>query len=131
MRDALRRAGLVLLAAALPMLAACGDDENASGTLTVHFDHEVDGQPLEFDDRSYTNSAGNIYTVTQLAYIVSDVDVMRGDGSTFRVGDVHYRNAKRSSTASLTASNVPGDQYTALRFTFGVPSGRAWRSSRR
>ena len=123
MRIALRRAALGL-AATLPMLVACGDDDEATGTLTVYFDYEVAGQQLVFDDQSYTNAAGNSYTVTHLEYIVSDVDLMRDDGATFRLRDEHYRDAARSSTASFTAEGVPGGQHVALRFTFGVAGDR-------
>ena len=124
MHTALRRAGLTLAAAFI--LVACGDDDdNTAGTVAVHFGHEVAGQPLELDDGSYTNAAGNAYRVTHLEYIVTDVDLMRGDGATFRLGDEHYRNARRSSTASLMATGVAGGSYTALRFTFGAPGDRS------
>ncbi len=65
---------------------ACGDDHDDAGTVTIHFDHQIAGHPLDVDPMaSYANAAGNAYTVSMLKYIVSDLDLIRHDGATHRL----------------------------------------------
>ena len=104
---------------------ACGDDHDDAGTLTIHFDHQIAGRPLDVDPMaSYANAAGNAYTVSLLKYIVSDLDLVRHDGATYRLRDQHYRDASSAGTASFTAIDVPAAEYSALRFVFGLAAER-------
>ncbi len=105
------------------VLSGCGLLQKSTddpGAVTVILDHTVDSDPLLFNDIRYTNAAGNRYSVTLLEYIVTDVVLERPDGSSFEIAAVHYRNAEAASTQSFSARGVPGGNYLALSFTFGV-----------
>lgn len=81
----LRRLGVVPVL--LCALVACGDDDDGdAGTLTIVFDHTVDGAALSFGNTQYTNAAGNTYTVSNLEYIVSDLALKKANGTTFVLG---------------------------------------------
>lgn len=95
-----------------------------SGTVTLLFDQQVGGDSLVFGVQRYVNAAGNHYDVDELRYYVSNAVLVRRDGSTVAVGEVHYRDAEANATRGWVLPNVPNGEYTALRFTFGLDSLR-------
>lgn len=120
------RRGLVLVL--LAALLGCGDDGGVvpprAGGVTLQLDHTVGGVPLSTYELRYTNAAGNLYSVSKLAYYISDVRLRRGDGSEFVVDAVHYRNVDSSRTRDFDLGEVPDGTYTALVFTFGLNATR-------
>lgn len=108
------------------VFAGCGDDPAAptTGSVTVHFDHEVDGDSLVFHARRYTNAAGNNYSVVRLRYFVSDITLHRTDGGTHTLAGLHYRDAESLSTRDLAVAGVPHGTYNAVSFTFGLDETR-------
>ena len=108
-----------LILAACCFLVACGDSDADQGEVTVHFDHTVAGVGLKLNNILYTNAAGNEYGITRLEYIVSDVALETAGGKRVELAEFHYRNAFVGATRSVL-SKVPGGEYTALHFTFGI-----------
>jgi len=118
----------LLLVCGLIALAGCGDDGGVtppvSGSITLHLQEGVDDQGLIPYDIRYTNAAGNLYSVSKLAYYISDVRLRRSDGSEFVVDAVHYRNIDLPSTREFSLGDVPNGTYTTLLFTFGLNATR-------
>ena len=112
-----------LILAACCFLVACGDSDEDQGEVTVHFNHTVAGATLEHEDILYTNAAGNEYGVTRLEYIVSDIALETAEGKRVELAEFHYRNAFVGATRSVSAE-VPGGEYTALHFTFGIDGAK-------
>ena len=108
-----------LILAACCFLLACGDSDDDQGEVTIYFNHTVAGAALEHEDILYTNAAGNEYGVTRLEYIVSDIALETTSGKRIELAEFHCRNAFVSATRSVVAK-VPGGEYNALRFTFGI-----------
>lgn len=112
---------IIAALAVAAVLSACGDDNDDASIVTVHFDHQVAGSELHLDPTTmYTNAAGNIYSVSLLEYIVTDIDLVTHSGSTHRLRAAHYRSAANPTTADFTALDVPAGDYEAVRFVFGV-----------
>jgi hypothetical protein len=122
-----KTAALAALACTL-VAGGCNDQESVGpgdlGTVTLELDHDVAGEPLVFDAVRYTNAAGNRYDVTTLRYYLSDLELVRGDGVSFALPAVHYRDGRDLRTRDWTAPGVPDGDYTAIRFTFGLDSLR-------
>ena len=112
-----------LLLATCCFLLACGNSDDDQGEVTVHFNHTVAGADLKHEEILYTNAAGNEYGVTRLEYIVSDIALETTGGKRVELAEFHYRNAFVSATRSV-AAKVPGGEYTALRFTFGIDGAK-------
>ena len=112
-----------LMLAACCLLAACGDSDDDQGEVTIHFNHTVSGAYLKHEDILYTNAADNEYGVTRLEYIVSDIALETAGGKRVELAEFHYRNAFVNATRSVSAK-VPGDEYTALHFTFGIDGAK-------
>lgn len=106
-------------------LVSC-EDENTTvqptptGTVTVHLDETVGGEPLVLDTLLYTNSSGTPYEVTKLVYVVSEVTLHRSNGQTFGMDGIHYRDHGNDETRSFTLSGVPTGTYDMVSFTFGL-----------
>lgn len=106
----------------LPFLAACGDDPaglEGFGTVVIQFDNVVGTTPVAMNTATYTNAAGNQYTISKLEYTVSDF-VLGGASATFDHDEVHYRDEGDAGTASLTIPDVPAGEYTSLDFLWGI-----------
>ena len=109
-------------------IAGCDDDDNTTeppvattGTVVVQLDHFVDVAAAEMDVMTYTNAAGNDYSVRTLLYIVSDVTVSASTSRTdFGDNMAHYRDAREASTRTATLERVPPGTYDFLSFTFGM-----------
>lgn len=112
-----------LLAASLLSACGCGGSGVDRGEVFVHFNHTVAGADLKHEEIVYTNAAGNQYGITRLEYIVSDIALETKGGKRVELTEFHYRNAFVAATRSVLAK-VPGDDYTALHFTFGIDGAK-------
>lgn len=127
---AARLCTVVALATAM-MLASCGDDgaPPTTGSVALLFDHVVGSQSFRLGARDYTNAAGNHYSLNELRYYVSNLELVRGDGTSHAVGGVHLRDVEVPDSRTWQATAIPNGHYTAVRFRFGldaatnVPSG--------
>ena len=116
--------GVLLLALLTPLLAGCSDDDTTEpagpGTVVLRFDHVVGDADFTLHTGSYTNAAGNSYTVSKLEYVLSDF-MLTGAQDVVEREDPFYRDAGDTDTRELTMSDVPSGVYTQLRFTHGIP----------
>lgn len=128
-RPAARIAALGALAAIGASLAGCGGDgptvpPPTTGTVALQFDHRVGASDLVLETDTYTNAAGNAYRVSELRYFVSNLEFVRGDGTTHVVGGVHLRDAEVANSRAWQATGIPAGHYTAVRFRFGLDTAR-------
>jgi hypothetical protein len=104
----------------------CGDDTQnpprTEGSVAVQLDHSVSGQPLVFQDRRYTNAAGNHYDIYELRYYISNLRLVGRTAGAITLGDTHYRDAADAATRTWKFDAVPNGEYVAMRFTFGLDS---------
>ncbi len=93
-----------------------------TGAMTLHLDPTVSGQALVLDGGLYTglDGAGNDYSVTNLRFFISNVQLRNTSGMIYGVHDYHYRDAKIASTRDYTFSGIPPGTYDELSFTFGL-----------
>lgn len=121
-----RRAPLFLvLLGALALSGGCGDESTgpaAPGTVVIQFDNVVDGLPLALNQQIYTNAAGNLYSVSNLEYVVSAFHLhpVDHDLGEFESEDPHYRTEMDVNTRRVTFTGVPAGAYHELGFTFGI-----------
>jgi hypothetical protein len=119
---------LALAVSAVAFLPACDDEGTdppaATGTLVLRFDHVVGADPLVLNSGTYMNAAGNEYSVSNLEYVISDIEVEAPaalrHGDNFHGDVVHYRTASDDATRSITFTDVPARGYSHLHFRFGL-----------
>ena len=99
-----------------------------SGTIVLSVDHQVNGQPLKFNEMIYTNAAGNDYLITDLMYFISDITFYRNDGTRKIIGeakDIFYINENMPETKTIRfADKIPTGTYDSITFIFGISEAK-------
>ena len=124
-------AGYLLLTAALFVFSQCKKDDdtdpNETGHFEMEFDNIVGGEELNLGTGTYTNAAGESFSVTLLNYYISNIELIRADGSVYTMPqDSSYFLVKESdeTTHAIEMEDVPAGDYTSVRFVVGVDSLR-------
>lgn len=114
------RSFLMLLAACL-LMASC---QKPSGNVCVNFSTSVDGKTLQLDTFLYENASGNHYLVSEVQYFISDVKLIREDGTEVQIlsdSGAHYVDLDIPATLRWEPSDeIPAGHYTAVSFVFGL-----------
>lgn len=122
------------LASGLLMFSCSFPDEDddtdpiETGTIQLQFDNIVGDKDLQLDSTRYINAVGEDFTVSKLNYYISNIKLIKLDGSIFAVPqDSSYfliREANKESQ-KLTIRNVLTGDYTGIEFMVGVDSVRS------
>ena len=95
-----------------------------TGKVVLQFSHEMDGEPIIYDDMRYINASGNHYLVNEIQYMVSDITLHHSDGSTLLLDaweDIHYVDTDLPETFTYAFKDeIPEGDYTSISFTFGI-----------
>lgn len=116
------RSFLLLSIGLLSLLSSCkkSDSTVPYGKMTISISNEVDGQPVAIGPMSYTNAAGNQYSVDLLKYYVSNMKLVKADGSEVSFGNYNLIDASNPASQTFTLDSVQNGDYTAVRFLLGV-----------
>lgn len=115
------------------VLASCKKEENEPNNsptpspvtdVSIKFKNQIDGQDIQFGKMIYTNAAGNMYQVDLLKYYVSNIVLVKNDGSEFALNNYDLINAKDTPTCVVQAGKVPNGTYTKMKFFVGIPQSR-------
>lgn len=106
-------------------MTACLDSHSESGeatlTLTLTFDHRVDGKSLQFDTLAYENAAGNRFSISKLRYALSDFRFRDMDGKEiWRADTALLVDARGSDSWTARLSGIPLAHLHDFTFTFGL-----------
>ena len=112
----------------LPMLLllSCSDDdvqEALTTELNLTFDHQVGDEDLVLSGQIYEKNGGEHFSVDTLKYIISNIELQRTDGGTFKypVEESYFViNEEDPSSLSINLEEIPADNYDKIRFGFGI-----------
>ena len=128
----MRRIFFPILSAAIIMSSCKKDDPaqynpNVKGPLSVEFDNIAGSADLQLNTGTYTNAAGESFTVTKLKYYVSNFILTRTDGTVYTVpqDDSYFLVDESDATTHEPELEVPEGEYKTLTFTVGVDSLRS------
>lgn len=115
------------LALALFQLSCSNDNEPTVGTgsIVVNFSNMAGDAKVALNSATYTNAAGEDFTVSKLNYYISNIKFTKADGSTFTVPkDSSYFLVREVDEASqiLKINNVPTGNYAGIEYVIGVDS---------
>jgi hypothetical protein len=94
------------------------------------------GVALNFDSRFgtedftlnkvYLNKNGDSVVIGSFRYFISNVQLVKTDGSIYKVPDSYYlmENAAEKVREKVSLQNIPSGEYTKLRFMVGIDSLR-------
>lgn len=97
-----------------------------SQTVQLQFNNYFGNEPFAFK-KEYTTAFGEKLTFTTLNYFISNIKLIKKDGSEYIVPqDSSYFLVKQadSTTKTIVLNNIPKGKYKAIGFTIGVDSVR-------
>lgn len=125
----------LLLSSTLFFSCKKDDDDTATpvtgnGGITLEFDNVAGSTQLSLDStgNTFTNHAGEKFSVAQFNYYVSNIRLEKADGSIYTVPqDSSYFMVQESKAESqeVKLKNIPAGDYTKVHFTLGVDSLRS------
>lgn len=126
MRKAIRTI-LLSAFAAVTIIGCKKNDDNTTptktyGKLTVKVNNTVDGNPISFGVRTYTNQAGNQYSVNLLKYYISNFTLIANDNTEHNFRNYKLVNGEDTSTCSFSFDSITNNTFKAIRFAIGVDS---------
>lgn len=116
---------ILILLTVTTLLLSCNEDRDDNGqeygSLNLTFENTVGDQPLTLDDQTYENGSGEGYTVSELKYIISNIELTRSDNTTFTVPVARsYFVIDEEGARTAVVDSIPVGAYTNVTFGFGV-----------
>lgn len=115
---------LVFILTTAFLVSGCDDNDPQNGRLEISFLHQVDNEPVAFNEMRYTNTAGNSYEITEVQWFISDVAIITKAGAEIQLikdGFSHYVDTNLPETAIWKPSDqLPSGNYSQIKFTFGL-----------
>lgn len=122
---------IAILALTFLFVSCSSDDdsssvtEGTSGDVELYFDNGVNGDALILGS-TYTNSNGESLTINRLNYIISNIVLIKADGTeyTYPKEESYFVISAEGDLLTAHLENVPAGDYTQLKFGIGVDEQR-------
>jgi len=129
----MKKISFILILAIAIVTTSCKTEEvitpaNETGTVELSFEHKAGTADLELNSTSYVNEAGESFTVSKFHYYISNIQLIKEDGSYFTYPkDSSYFLIKEDVPASksLVLRNVPVGNYKGVKFVIGVDATKS------
>ncbi len=95
---------------------------NPTGNVIINFKNQAGGVDIVQGQLSYTNASGNKYSVDLLKYYISNVILVKDDGTEFKLNNYDLINAFDAKYSNVLASDVPNGHYYSMKFLLGIDS---------
>lgn len=115
------------------LLTSCSSDDSTStgsndgtfGDVELFFDNGVNGDALVLGS-SYTNSNGEKLTINRFNYIVSNIVLVKEDGTevVYPKNDSYFIISEESEMFTAHLENIPAGDYKQIKFGLGVDQQR-------
>lgn len=121
-----------VLAATTLFVSCSNDDDNGSkvvegavGEAELFFDNGIAGDALDLGN-TYTNSNGESITIERLNYIISNVVLIKEDGSEFVYpkAESYFIISEEKGQFTVHLEKVPAGDYKKVKFGIGVDQQR-------
>ncbi|MBI2258587.1 MAG: hypothetical protein HYU67_06765 [Flavobacteriia bacterium] len=115
----------VVLNLLLIVLSCSKSEQKLVAKVKINFTHQLGSDYINFDPHTYTNEAGNMFTLTDLHYYISNITLFSNEFSDSIVdSQIHYLDLKKSETLFFELNDIPLGKYTSLHFDLGIDSAR-------
>lgn len=117
---------LFCLVCSLSVLSSCKKDDNsqkisaATPKLSFQLKYEVDGQMVYTDTILYSTAAGYPYSIVTLYYYLSQISLIKSDGTPVLVKDYQYASFLDATTNFFSVYSPPKGSYSGIRFNIGI-----------
>ena len=94
--------------------------EEGTGHLHVYFKNKMNGMDLMYD-HTHTLSDGREFNFSTVQYYVSNLRLVKADGTEHPMEGI-FELVKGGATSELELEDVPGGNYSGIKFNVGVDS---------
>ena len=92
----------------------------AAADLTLQFQHTVAGTPLRLDSLRYSNSSDEVFSLSRLSYLLSNVALQDAEGSWHSIpNSIAWIDVEKRRT-SWQLQDIPQNDHQAIRFDVGL-----------
>lgn len=113
-----------LLCVFVILLMACKKEKQEQGTLQLTFTSVVNGASLNLNTSSYTNAAGEAFTVSAFKYYISNITLVKMDNSEIKLPDTYFLIDESKPASKTIQVMAPRGEYRGFSFLLGVDSLR-------
>ena len=100
-------------------------DTTTVGTVGFEFEHKAGSADLVMTTGNYTNSSGESFTVTKFNYYITNIKMIKADGSEYAEPEsYHLIQGDVASSHHFHLKGVPKGNYKGVSFLIGVDSTR-------
>ena len=115
---------ITLLCVSLLILSCNNEEENQEpGVLNLSFTNTVADQAVDLGNTAYTNQSGEQFVIDELKYIISNISLVREDGTEFiyPIEDSYFLISEEDAASrSIALNTIDAGAYVAIKFGFGV-----------
>lgn len=124
---------LIFITPVCLLLSACLKDSEVEplkplpqkyAAVTFDFSPTMNGKPLVTNSGWYSNAEGDSLSVNLFNYYISNVKLVRNDGTFFAEPNSYHLNKHAEGRHAFTINNVPEGTYSRIDFSIGVDSIR-------
>lgn len=103
-------------------LFSCTKKTNQDGksSLNIQLEYGVKTASLIFDSLMYVNAANNQYSVTNLEYIISNIQLTNNHNEIIKYNNIVYVDARKAMYNSFVLNDVPYGSYKSISFNIGL-----------
>lgn len=97
---------------------------NGNGRINIIFENRMGDQPLIMHSGHYKNAIGEDLTVSLFNYYISNIELLRSNGSVYTVprDSSYFLIRGEDSLHQIVLNNIPAGAYNGIRFTLGIDS---------
>lgn len=114
---------LLLIGVLFIFFTSCKDDtEETQGNFVLEITAKANDKPMVLKNEVYKNILQYNYKVERLAFYLSNLYLIKDDGTEVLAKDVSYLNFETSSDLGeqIIADNIPEGNYKGIKFAIGV-----------
>ncbi|KLT66879.1 MbnP family protein [Pedobacter sp. BMA] len=121
---------LLALLCPIIMLSSCKKNDDAvtadtKSSFTIEFEHQVNGAALSLNTTRYKNAKGEDFSISTFKYYVSNIKLTKADGTSYLIPESYFLiDESKSTSKTITLTDVPTGDYTRIEYTIGVDYAR-------
>lgn len=117
-----KSAGLYLLIFTICLLTKAVTAQQNLNNFTLQFINTFNGIPIKLDSVTYTNFAGENFTISKLKYYISNIQLNSGPSAEFKEPDSYHLIDEAEEGSKSFSFSLPSGKFSTLSFIIGVDS---------
>ncbi len=119
---------IIIILFTLLVITSCKDDDDVKvGSVNLSFNNNIENTSIVMNTASYTNKSNEIYTISELKYIISNIVLIKANGEEFKYPtekSYFLINEEVAESKTIELSTISEGEYTKIRFGIGVDQSK-------